>query len=258
MKILVIANIANHWQQIIDWIEKLGHTMEITSSCTNGLNKVEQDPDIDCVIADAHTADECGIKFVRNIKKNARLCSIPIIIAGSNFNEETIRQYSELGVDDLMLMPISQATVEAKLARANQFGKKTILIVDDQPVIVEVLELFMKLERYRTVSAGNGREALDIIQKIHVDAIISDIVMPVMSGIDLLIEVKSNFSNIPVILITGLAGNYSPKELIALGADGYFVKPFNNIDLRYTLKQVLSRYTGISKQPRMNSANAMT
>jgi DNA-binding NtrC family response regulator len=67
----------------------------------------------------------------------------------------------------------------------------------------------------------------------------TDIRLPGRSGLELMVEIKGKYPGTPVILITGYAGQYSPKDAIAMGADGYFAKPFHNMDLIYTLRRVL-------------------
>ena len=70
-----------------------------------------------------------------------------------------------------------------------------------------------------------------ILEENKVSAIISDIAMPGMNGMDLLAEVKKKYQGIPMLMITGFAGQYKSDHAMAAGADGFIIKPFKNIDI---------------------------
>lgn len=82
---------------------------------------------------------------------------------------------------------------------------KTILVVDDDPLFVELVADVLKMQQHHVVTASNGEEALILITRQHVDVVVSDIEMPVMNGISFhqqLLQNK-NFSKIPFIFLTG-------------------------------------------------------
>lgn len=122
--------------------------------------------------------------------------------------------------------------------------KKTILIVDDEPDIVNLTEKFLKLGNFETLTCGNGREALEIIEE-HYDEIglvLLDIMMPGTSGYSVLKSIKENekFKDIIVILFTVKSFNEDIQKGKKLGADGYLTKPFSGKDL---LKYVQEKLT---------------
>jgi two-component system C4-dicarboxylate transport response regulator DctD len=83
---------------------------------------------------------------------------------------------------------------------------------------------------------------LAIVGERRVDAVISDILMPGKSGMDLLVDLKMKYADIPVILITGHSGRFSAQDAIASGADGFLAKPFNNLDIVFSIRSALQRY----------------
>lgn len=117
---------------------------------------------------------------------------------------------------------------------AQTIGSKqhTILIVDDNADMRKHLRAIIEKE-YRVITAVNGQDALEKIQKKKPSIILSDIMMPVMDGIELLKEVKENSltNSIPVILLTARAGEESKIAGYELGADDYLVKPFSAKEL---------------------------
>lgn len=109
--------------------------------------------------------------------------------------------------------------------------QKTILIVDDEPDIRELLVLEFELLKFRVLEAGNGKQAAEIAKKEKIDVIISDIRMPGGDGVTLLKELRQiNPFSPPVILITGFADISTPQAFDA-GAEAIFMKPFSLADL---------------------------
>ncbi len=103
-----------------------------------------------------------------------------------------------------------------------------ILIVDDDKMLLEAISHNLKGVGYDTVLAENGYEALDIINKVKVDLIISDVMMPNISGLGLLSLLKQfYFNNIPIIIISSLDKADVVLHSIGLGAVDFVSKPIN-------------------------------
>lgn len=106
--------------------------------------------------------------------------------------------------------------------------REIVLIVDDNMDMRRHLTSILENE-YSIISATNGKEALETIRRIQPSLVVSDVMMPVMDGIELLKEIKQDqdISQIPVILLTARAGEESRIEGYETGADDYLVKPFS-------------------------------
>jgi len=106
-------------------------------------------------------------------------------------------------------------------------SKQKILIIDDAPLETIVLSKIL-LPFYDVRIASNGQIGLDLIEKFDFDLIILDIIMPEISGFEVLARLKScdKTKDIPVIIITGLDSSADTKKGIELGADEYITKPF--------------------------------
>src|SRR5256885_1029283 len=102
-----------------------------------------------------------------------------------------------------------------------------ILIVDDSEEILDFLERVLT-PKYQVMRAENGAHAIEVLKMEAVSLVISDIMMPVMDGLELCKTIKSNFeySHIPVILLTARTTIQSKVEGLELGADAYIDKPF--------------------------------
>lgn len=124
--------------------------------------------------------------------------------------------------------------------------KPAILLVDDNEEILEFISDDL-CEKYDILTALNGEEALDILEKETVQLVISDIMMPVMDGFELCRNIKSNFeySHIPVILLTAKDTLQSKIEGLELGADAYIEKPFSPEHLQVQIANLLSNRSKI-------------
>ena len=116
-----------------------------------------------------------------------------------------------------------------------------ILLVDDNEEILEFLERILK-NKYDILKAENGKDALQILDKEAVQLIVSDVMMPVMDGLELCKNIKSSleYSHIPIILLTAKDGIQSKIEGLELGADAYIEKPFSKEHLQAQIASLLN------------------
>lgn len=116
--------------------------------------------------------------------------------------------------------------MEAKREGTIKNKAKKILIVDDEPSILEVYSTMLTQLGYKVFTAINGKKGLDMIGKILPDLVLLDVVMPVADGFDVLKEIKNDpvLARIPVILLTNLANKEDKDEGYKLGASDYLMK----------------------------------
>ncbi len=117
----------------------------------------------------------------------------------------------------------------------------TIMIVDDDPSIRNMLSIVLKKENYSVISAGSGEEALKHLKNSDIQMVISDIKMPGMNGIELLGRIKKIKPEIPVLMITAFASTDDAIEAMKLGAEDYVSKPFNLDELKIVIRKTLSK-----------------
>ncbi|MHA2219941.1 MAG: response regulator [Candidatus Hodarchaeales archaeon] len=118
--------------------------------------------------------------------------------------------------------------------------KSSILIVDDQKIICEGLERLLSGE-YIIYKAFNGKEALDIIkQNSDIDVVLSDIIMPVMDGIELTEKLRSENKDIIIIVMTAVYSGEKITDAIDKGANKCLMKPLDIPQLMQTLNNALA------------------
>ncbi len=116
-------------------------------------------------------------------------------------------------------------------------GKTTILVVDDDACIRDLCE--RALREYRVLQAGSGQEALRVYRKEHVDLILSDVMMPNGTGIELLKQVKQLDPNAAVIIMTGFSEKDVILNALKEDADDFINKPLNLLQLKTSVDKVL-------------------
>ena len=116
-----------------------------------------------------------------------------------------------------------------------------ILAVDDEKHIVRLVQINLQKEGYDVVTASNGREALEQVEREKPDLVIMDVMMPEMGGFEALQEMKANeaTSTVPVIMLTAKAQDADVFEGWKSGADLYLTKPFNPQELLTFVKRIL-------------------
>ncbi len=119
---------------------------------------------------------------------------------------------------------------------------RTVLLVDDERMILTALERSLRAEGYRVLCADSPAEALAFLAAGGVDVILSDIDMPQMSGVELLSRVKQAFPEVVRMLLTGGATLSTALEAINTGeVYRYLTKPWDNVALRATLREAFAR-----------------
>src|SRR6185369_1934125 len=119
--------------------------------------------------------------------------------------------------------------------------KEHILIVDDEEMIRDLLSSALIQENYVCLQAANVDEAFSILGNQRVDLVISDIMMPGRSGVELLRDLKKIDAEIAILMITGLSDMNTAMECIHLGADDYITKPFGISRVILTVRNLIDK-----------------
>ncbi|MFP5254227.1 MAG: response regulator transcription factor [Acidimicrobiia bacterium] len=120
---------------------------------------------------------------------------------------------------------------------------RTVLIVEDDPVILRLLEVNFELEGLEVLLAEDGAAGLELAKERRPDLVVTDIMMPKLSGIELVESLKADpmTAGIPIILLSAKAQTADLKAGLDAGADDYVTKPFEPLDLLDRANSLLSR-----------------
>lgn len=132
---------------------------------------------------------------------------------------------------------------------------QTILVVDDEVKITEILRAYLEKAGYRIMTAFDGKSALEMAEREKPDFMILDLMLPDMSGEEVC-RILRKKSNIPIIMLTAKAGEAEMVQGLEYGADDYVVKPFSPRNVVARVEAVLRRYH--VQEERASSAQAST
>lgn len=124
----------------------------------------------------------------------------------------------------------------------------TILVVDDEKDIRELIEIYLKNEGYKVILAEEGIQALEIAQKENIHLMILDIMLPNIDGIQICKRVREEL-DVPIIMLSAKREANDKILGIMTGADDYVTKPFNPLELVVRVKAQLRRYLNMTKNP---------
>lgn len=123
--------------------------------------------------------------------------------------------------------------------------KKTILAVDDEIHILELLKYNLETNGYYVITVETGEEALELLMNEKIDAVLLDLMLPKMDGLEVLRRIRTieKIKKIPVILLTAKSDEFDKVLGLETGADDYIAKPFSIRELQARVKAVLRRVT---------------
>jgi two-component system, NtrC family, response regulator HydG len=120
-------------------------------------------------------------------------------------------------------------------------GKNSILVVDDSPDTLEMLQRNLVAEGYEVRTAPGVSEAISLLDGMHVDLVITDLKMPKISGMDLVRHVRENYKDTEVMMITGYATVEGAVEAVKTGAEEFLTKPFTDDELLSAVRRTLEK-----------------
>lgn len=127
--------------------------------------------------------------------------------------------------------------------------KTKILVVDDEPNIVQTLQDRLEMNEYQVVTAGNGREGLEKVEQEKPDVILLDVIMPIMDGHEMLemLRKQPGGRDVSVIMLTARSQTQDIARANACGIDDYIVKPFDLSELLEKIESVVEHRKSVAK-----------
>lgn len=126
-----------------------------------------------------------------------------------------------------------------------------IMVVDDDADIRELIRVYLAREGLTVMQASNGQEALNMLETTPADLVVLDIMMPLMDGWELCRELRAQYADLPLLMVTAKSESVHKVKGFQLGTDDYLVKPFDPVELVMRVKALLKRY-------RINASQTIT
>ena len=121
---------------------------------------------------------------------------------------------------------------------------KKIVVIDDEPSVLEVVRGYLERDGYLVYVAGNGRDGLALAERTDPGLVVLDLMLPDVSGEEICREIRSR-SDVPILMLTAKASEDERVRGLALGADDYLTKPFSPRELVARVRAVLRRTQGV-------------
>ncbi|WP_179032349.1 response regulator transcription factor [Paenibacillus kribbensis] len=116
----------------------------------------------------------------------------------------------------------------------------TILLVDDEPEIIKLMQIYLENEGYRLLTAQDGLEALEQVRRETIDVMVLDVMMPNMDGIEACMKIRET-EHFPIIMLSAKGQDMDKITGLSVGADDYVTKPFSPLELVARIKSQLRR-----------------
>jgi len=211
----------------------------------------------DLIIMDLMMYEMNGLEAIRLIRQNPKTRSIPIIAITGGLSNTIEEECTRIGCNDFLFKPFTASQLNSSITKLlNQNGsngatkeprqhqmKKKILIVDDNPDLICILQVQLENKGYDTVQATNGMQAVDIATAQLPDLIVMDVMMPQMNGLQAarLIRENPKTCSIPILASTAKISHADTKECLESGFNDHIAKPFTGTQLASRIEKLLKQ-----------------
>jgi two-component system cell cycle response regulator len=256
-KILVVEDNELN-MKLIDSLLKLGHYETVKAADAETGIRLARGHNPDLVLMDIQLPGMDGLHASRIIKTDPELKNIPVVALTAHAMVGDEDRAREAGCDGYLAKPIDTRTFLQTIAQylhGNNVNGQVeenaqdhirghqhkILIVDDDPLNLELLSQVLCSEEFEVVLASDGVEALDKVVQESPDLILLDIMMPVLDGLEVTRRLKGDpdFAHIPIVLVTGLDDAEHKMKGLEAGANEFLSKPIDSVELRARIRSLL-------------------
>lgn len=118
---------------------------------------------------------------------------------------------------------------------------KRILVAEDDPMISKTISFKLKKSGFEVVNAKDGKEALEKVAEMHFDLLVTDMMMPIVSGLELVEKIRKTQPKTPILLLSAVGNEDLVLKAFELGADDYVKKPFSPNELMIRVQKLLNK-----------------
>ena len=254
-KILIVDDDQNHVLLLKKRLQAAGYQTMVASDGVEGLSQaVHQRPDL--IITDVLLPRMNGFQLAERLKSNPETENIPIIMMSSVYvTDEDMQRGFELGAEtyvakaDLALRkPLQEeellkatALLLGKAEAADAHPPSRVLVVEDDAGAARLIRKRLLPESFQVDTAPDGEEALAKIAANSFDAVLLDIKLPRLGGLDVLEQVRDSHPGLAVVMMTAYGSESIAAEALRRGADDYLIKPLENGEPAQTLRIALEK-----------------
>jgi len=235
-------------------LEKVGYQVTQAIHGIHALKLLEMER-FDLVLLDMNMPEMDGVATLTAIKSSESLHNVPVVMLTATSSRESVVKCLGLGAADYLIKPINPLELAQRMHRCLEIRAETIeptvqlenvagariLIVDDEVLNLKLLERRLAQMDYKTLSATSGHQALELLGRETIDAVMLDVQMPEMNGFEVLRAIRADerWRTLPVLMLSADGSQATVDQCYQDGADDYLVKPYHTPDLQMRLGVVL-------------------
>lgn len=187
----------------------------------------------DIVVLDIMMPGISGHEVLRRLKQDADFVNVPVIMLTAQTEQKDVVSALHGGAIDYVVKPVDPEKLAARINRTLDAGRYTVMIADNDPLLLQLLESKYRNRGFRVILSGDGKEAWDVVQKKLPDLVVLDRMMPGLDGLTVLKNIREDSvtSKIPVIVLSARKEERDIDIGMKMGATDYITKPFMPDDL---------------------------
>lgn len=237
-------------------LEQGGYGVTVAENGAQALEMMRMER-FDLVLLDVYMPVLDGLATLDAIKSDPVVQDVTVVMLTAANTREYVVHAMSLGAVDYLVKPVNSAELVQRVRRSlenrgprieptvklRQVDLKglRILVVDDEPLNVKLLDCRLRQMGFQTLAAETGRNALDLLANESVDAVLLDVNMPDMSGMELLRAIREDDGQrlLPVLMLSADGEEETISRCYELGANDYLIKPYQPNDLKLRLSVAL-------------------
>jgi len=229
-------------------LENLGYTVTSTDNSLKALEIFRQNPDrFDLVITDYTMPDMTGIQLAKELKNIQK--DIPVIMCTGYGEYGNSKELLQSDIDEIIIKPVNihntagvlRKVIAGKEKKKLLTGESSILFIDDEKDVIDINTFLLEKLGYKVTGINNAQKGLELFKKnpSQFDLVITDYMMPDMTGIELSEEIKKIRHDILIILCSGYSENLNMEKVKMAGIKKFLQKPLNIYTLSTSIQDVI-------------------
>jgi response regulator RpfG family c-di-GMP phosphodiesterase len=200
----------------------------------------------DIVVSDIDMPKINGIDLCRSLKSTAETQGTPVVMVSTFDSESDVDRGFEAGASAYLskyeIQSRLRETVDTVLSKSKFKKNRLVMVVDDSKVVRRIVEKGLAEAGFKVITAENGKKALDLLDDIQPDLILTDIEMPDINGFEFCGAIHTNpeLSSVPIVAMSSKTDRGYMKRMLQNGASAYLCKPFNIDELVILVEKMLS------------------
>jgi CheY-like chemotaxis protein len=240
VKILVVDDDPSLLDLLIETLNTVGYEARGVPGAAEALD-ILKDTMFQLVITDIKMPGMDGFTLAERIHRDYP--ELPVIFITGVFTSQVLQKGK---ADNILTKPFRIGQLEQMIKQSLMVkedkppDREQILVVDDDDSFRLMLSETLKLSDYEVIGAASGEEAMDILNRGNISAVITDLKMPGMDGMELARQIKNNWKDLPVIIVTAYLSQEQAAEYFE-AIDGYLMKPFRIESITELLESLKSQ-----------------